>query len=73
MCNLSCKFAIEIKVVKTNVTLPICVRHHIDICPNVSITSIKTNTSKFFNTLGLPLLCMMTENRFNRHKIGNQK
>jgi hypothetical protein len=52
------------KVVKTNMTCQFCIGHHINIHPNASITSIKTDARKSFVTLGLPPLQLVTKNRF---------
>jgi len=58
-------------VIKTNVTLPFCVWHHIGICLDELVMSIKIDARIFFTTHGLLSLCMATKNGFGRHKIGN--
>ncbi len=52
------------KVVKTNMTCQFCIEHHIDIRPNMSIASIKTDARKSLVTLGLTPLQLATKNRF---------
>jgi hypothetical protein len=63
--------------------LQFCIVRHVDIHPNASITSIKTNVGKNIFTLGLPLLQLTIENRsktpqdrqpktFNSQSYGNQ-
>jgi hypothetical protein len=60
-------------VIKTNVMWPFSIEHHISICPNTSVASIKTNTRKKKIPPELPPLCMATKTKFSRHKIGDQK
>jgi hypothetical protein len=60
------------KVVKTEMMQPFCIRHHINVHPNVSITFVTINAPKKFITLRLPPLRMMTKNRFGHHRIGDQ-
>ncbi len=60
------------KVVKTEMMQPFCIRHHINVRPNVSITFVTTNAPKKFITFKLPPSCMMTKNRFGHQRIGDQ-
>lgn len=53
---------------------PICVRYHVNIRPNTfvtSITSVRTNIGKIFNTFKLSSLCMVTKIRFSCHRSSN--
>jgi hypothetical protein len=52
---------------------PFCTRHHIDDHLDTSVTSTKTNAPKNLITPKRPMLCMPIKNKFNHHKIGNQK
>jgi hypothetical protein len=44
-------------VVKMNMMHPFCVKHHVNICRDTSITSIKINAWNIFITFGLPPFC----------------
>jgi hypothetical protein len=61
-----------IRVVKIDMTWPFCIRHHTDVCPNVSIVFVKTNTQKTIITFELPSLCLASKNKSGCHKIGDQ-
>jgi hypothetical protein len=50
------------KVVKTDMTHPFCVGHHIGVCLDVSI---KTKLEKSLVILGLPSLQLVIENQFH--------
>jgi hypothetical protein len=45
---------LTIKVVKTNVTQPFCITHHVGICLNALVMSIRIDTRKIFLHLGYP-------------------
>ncbi len=47
-----CPIHLCCRVVKTNVTRPICIRRHVNIHLDVSIASIKTNAKNSLVTLG---------------------
>lgn len=55
-----------------DVTWLIFIRCHVNICLDTSIMFIRINTRKIFNIFGLTPLCMVTENRFDHHKIGDR-
>jgi len=65
-------FTLKGRVVKTNVTWSLCIKHHIDVHHDASITSIKIDAWIYFITPGLPPLCMAIENGFSHHKIHDQ-
>jgi len=54
-------FTLKGRVVKTNVTWSLCIKHHIGFHHDASIASIKIDAWKDFITLGLPPLCMAIE------------
>jgi hypothetical protein len=56
-------------VIKTNLMWPFCIRHHIDVHPNMSIAFVRTDAQKKLITHDLPLLCMVTKNELNCHRI----
>ncbi len=60
-------------VIKTNFTWPFCIRPHIHVRPDTLVAFVMTNTQKKLITQELPLFCMATKNKFNCHRIGNQK
>ncbi len=64
--------AITVKVVKTNMMKPFCVRHHVDVHVDSPLVAfVKTNTQKKFITPKLSPLCMLTKTRFDRLAIGD--
>jgi len=65
-------FTLKGRVVKTNVTWSLCIKHHIGFHHDASIASIRIDAWKDFITLGLPPLCMAIEDGFSRHKIHDQ-
>jgi hypothetical protein len=52
------------KVVKTEMTSPLCVEHHVDIHLDTFITSIKMDVRKYVFTFKLPPLKLVTKNGF---------
>jgi hypothetical protein len=60
------------KVIKTDVTWPFSVEHHIDIHLDASIAFVKIDIRKKFITPKLPPLCMVTKNEYNHHMISNE-
>jgi hypothetical protein len=56
-----------------DMTQPICIGRHVGVCHDVSVMLVKIDVRKNFNTCRLPLLCMATINKFNHHRISDQK
>jgi hypothetical protein len=46
----------QIKVVKTNVTWPFCIEHHINDCPNTFVMSVRTKAQKKLYTWVAPIM-----------------
>jgi hypothetical protein len=51
-------------VIKTDMTCPFYVRHHVNVHPNAFITFVKMDTRKSLIILGLPPLQLATKNKF---------
>ncbi len=64
---------VVIRVIKNDVKRSFCIKHHVNICFNTSVTSIKNNTKKNLFTSKLPPLQLAIEKKIGCCKMATKK